>query len=285
MSDNALRTGASCCDDFDPNSLPFAEALSRVESLAIPVSAVERVAVREALGRPLAMDIRSPIDVPSHPNSAMDGYALNAADLPAEGCRELALVGESFAGAPLNGCVQAGECARIMTGGVMPEGTDTVLMQEHVERLDGRIRIGTEHRKGQYVRGAGEDVRAGDVVLRAGRLLQPSDLGVLASLGFAEAPVRRRVRVAFFSTGDELKSVGTPLGKGDVYDSNRYTLWGMLTQLGVELLDLGVVLDNRDAVRRAFSEAAQIADAVITSGGVSVGEADYVKASSKSLAR
>jgi molybdopterin molybdotransferase len=120
-------------------------------------------------------------------------------------------------------------------------------------------------------------VRAGDVVLRAGRLLQPSDLGVLASLGFAEAPVRRRVRVAFFSTGDELKSVGTPLGKGDVYDSNRYTLWGMLTQLGVELLDLGVVLDNRDAVRRAFSEAAQIADAVITSGGVSVGEADYVK--------
>ena len=277
MSNNASRAGASCCDDYDPNSLPFAEALSRVESLATPVTAVERVAVREALGRILARDILSPIDVPTHPNSAMDGYALRAEDLPTAHTRELALIGESFAGAPLTGLVQAGECARIMTGGVMPEGTDTVLMQEHVERLDGRIRIGTGHRRGQNVRGAGEDVRAGDVVLRSGRRLQPSDLGVIASLGFAEVPVHRRVRVAFFSTGDELKSVGSPLGKGDVYDSNRYTLWGMLTELGAELLDLGVVADDRDAVRRAFSQAGQIADAVITSGGVSVGEADYVK--------
>jgi molybdopterin molybdotransferase len=264
--------------EHDPHALTVAQARERILAAAAPVQGVERLALRAALGRVLAADVISPLDVPGHDNSAMDGYALRGADLPrGEGTVELALVGESFAGSPFEGSVAAGQAVRIMTGAMIPAGSDTVVQQEHAEAGDGTVRIGPGHKAGQNVRKAGEDLARGGVVLGAGRRLTPADLGLLASLGIAEVGVRRRPRVAFFSTGDELRSLGEPLEKGQIYDSNRYTLHAMLTRLGVEVLDMGVVRDRREAVREAFVAASRMADAVITSGGVSVGEADYVK--------
>lgn len=277
MTLSALQTQFSCADDYDPDSLPVPEALARIDRVVHPVAGVERVAVRTALDRILAEDVVSTIRVPAHTNSAMDGYAVRFADLPDQGVAELRVIGTTMAGALFAGPVEPGEAVRIMTGGVMPEGSDTVLMQERVERHGDRIRVGDGARPGQNVRQAGEDLRPGDVVLAAGRRLTPADLGLIASLGIAEVGVRRRLRVAFFSTGDELRSIGEPLEPGQIYDSNRYTLHGMLTRLGVELIDMGVVRDDREALHAALAEAADCADAVITSGGVSVGEADFVK--------
>jgi len=277
MDTTELRRQLSCADEFDPDSLPVDSALRRIETLIEPVTGLERVAVRAALGRVLAEEVKSPIDVPAHTNSAMDGYACRTGDLPGEGTRTLELVGTAFAGRPLARSVGPGQCARIMTGAPMPAGTDTVIMQEHAEAEGTEVRIGGGHSAGQNVRAAGEDIARGAVAVAAGRRIQPSELGTIASLGLAEVWVRRRPRVAFFSTGDELRGVGEVLGEGEIYDSNRYTLYGMLTRLGVELLDMGVVRDDREDTRRAFTEAAAVADAVITSAGVSVGEADYIK--------
>lgn len=272
-----LQIQPSCADDFDPNSLPVPIALARIDEVVRPVAGIERVAVRAALNRVLAADVVSRIAVPAHTNSAMDGYAVRAEDLPVEGTHRLQVIGTALAGQPFAGSAGPGEAVRIMTGGVVPDGCDTVIMQEQVE-LDGEsIHVGTGHQRGQNIRMAGEDLTPGDVVLSAGRLLTPADLGLIASLGIAELSVRRRLRVAFFSTGDELRSLGEILEPGQIYDSNRYTLHGMLTRLGVELIDMGVVPDERERLRAALAEAAACADAVITSGGVSVGEADFVK--------
>ena len=277
MTISALQTQFSCADDYDPNSLPVVEALNRIDLVVNPIRGNERVAVRDALGRVLAETIVSPFDVPGHTNSAMDGYAVRSDDLPVTGVKELHVVGTVLAGTPYAKPVEPGSAVRIMTGGVMPADTDTVIMQERVERAGDVIRIGDDNKQGQNTRQAGEDLKRGDTVLEPGRLLQASDIGLIASLGKAEVTVRRRLRVAFFSTGDELCSIGEPLENGQIYDSNRYTLYGMLTKLGVELIDMGVVRDDREALQNALQEAAQNADAVITSGGVSVGEADFVK--------
>ena len=283
----SLQDIASCVAGYDPNALPVAQAREFINRLVPKVQVVESLALRSALGRVLARDVVSAINVPAHDNSAMDGYALRAADLAGGGQADstLALAGSAFAGAQFSGAVAAGQCVRIMTGAVMPAGLDTVVPQEFTRTdADGRIHIpaGTV-RAGDNRRLAGEDLACGEVALAAGRILSPADLGLLASLGQAELPVFRRLRVAFFSTGDELRSIGQPLDTGCVYDSNRYTLWGMLTRLGVDLLDLGVVPDNPDALRAAFTQAAASADAVITSGGVSVGEADHTKQVMKEL--
>ncbi len=277
MNSATIDTSASCMDDYDPASLLSEQATQRIQSAVAPVRGFEKIHLRAALDRVLAKDIRSRIDVPSHTNSAMDGYALHADALPDDGTRELKVVGTSWAGHEFQGTVNAGECVRIMTGAVMPQGTDTVVMQEHVEQTADGIRIDDRHRAGQNVRQAGEDIAAGDTVLRRGHRLQPADLGLLASLGIGEVVVTRRVRVAFFSTGDELRSIGEPLEPGMIYDSNRYSLYGMLTRLGVELIDLGVVADTREDTYNAFEQGAACADVLITSGGVSVGEADFVK--------
>lgn len=277
MTLSALQTQFSCADDYDPNSLPVVEALNRIDQVISPIRGNERVAIRSALGRVLAEDIVSPFDVPGHTNSAMDGYAVRSDDLPASGIKELSVAGTVLAGAPYSDLVETGSAVRIMTGGVMPTGTDTVVMQERVERIGDIIRIGDDNKAGQNTRLAGEDLKRGDIVLQVGRLLQPSDIGLIASLGIAEVSVRRHLRVAFFSTGDELCSIGQPLANGQIYDSNRYTLYGMLSKLGVNLIDMGVVRDDREALKSALEEAAENADAVITSGGVSVGEADFVK--------
>jgi len=268
----------SCADDYDPNSLPVERARALIREFLAPVTAVERVHIRAALGRVLATDVLSPIDVPGHDNSAMDGWAVRFADLDPAGTT-LRRVGESFAGKPFAGALGRGEAVRIFTGGVMPPGADTVVMQERASvTADGvRIAPGAVSKAGQNRRFAGEDVKRGTTVLRAGHPVRPAEIGVLASLGIAEATVYRRLRVAFFSTGDELRAIGQALGAGEVYDSNRYTLYGMLTRLGCDVLDMGVVPDVPQALEQAFVTAAGAADVVITSGGVSVGEADYVR--------
>jgi molybdopterin molybdotransferase len=205
----------------------------------------------------------------------MDGYALRFSDL--EKHTSLKEIGTALAGKPFAGRLGAGECVRIMTGAVLPEGADTVVIQEVVRKEGDRIAIPPGQKKAQNVRYAGEDLKVGTPVLGTGRLLTPADIGLIASLGAGEVKVRRRLRVAFFATGDELASIGAPLKEGEVYDSNRYTLHGMLARLGVELIDMGVVRDAPEALEKAFRQAAEGADAVITTGGVSVGEADFVR--------
>ncbi|HWH49186.1 MAG TPA: gephyrin-like molybdotransferase Glp, partial [Burkholderiales bacterium] len=270
-------TQASCADDYDPNSMPVAKARAFIHQFLRPLRGTLRVPIRSALGRVLAEDIHSPVDVPSHRNSAMDGWAMRGADLKADADSTLAEIGVAFAGKPFNGKVGPGQCVRIMTGGVVPEGADTVVMQERAKASGKSIAIAPGQKTGQNVREAGEDLKAGSLALKKGRIVRPAQLGLIASLGIGEVAVYRPLRVAFFSTGDELKGIGTPLGEGEIYDSNRYTIHGMLTRLGCEVLDMGVVRDDPEALERAFADAAANADVVITSGGVSVGEADYVK--------
>jgi molybdopterin molybdotransferase len=258
----------SCADDYDPNSMPVPRAREVIARFLSPIGTIERV---------LAEDVISPVDVPSHDNSAMDGYALRISDLKADAKVTLKVTGSSFAGVPFQGKVNAGEAVRIMTGGVVPEGADSIVMQEHTESKDGAVTIGGGHKKGQNLRKAGEDLQRGQAALRRGQPIRPAEIGLIASLGIAEVSVYRKLRVAFFSTGDELVSIGLPLGEGQIYDSNRYTIYGMLTRLGCEIIDMGVVRDDPKLLEAAFKEAATIADVVITSGGVSVGEADFVK--------
>ena len=267
----------SCADDYDPNSMPVDKARALIARFLAPVSAKERLHVRAALNRVLAEDVISPLDVPAHDNSAMDGYAVRFADLKNEGETQLRICGTAFAGAPYSGAVAPGECVRIMTGGVMPRGTDTIVMQEHAKAAEGSVTIGSGHRKAQHVRRAGEDLAQGQLALKAGTPIRPADIGLVASLGIPEVTVYRKLRVAFFSTGDELVSIGTVLQEGQIYDSNRYTLYGMLQRLGCEAIDMGVVRDDPRLLETAFRQAAENADVVITSGGVSVGEADFVK--------
>lgn len=275
---NTIRSAPSCADERDPNSLGFIEARQRIMAAVNPVQTIIKHTLRHTLGQVLAEAVVSPINVPSHTNSAMDGYALAGVDLPNGTTRTLRVIGTAYAGKPFTATCQTGECVRIMTGATMPAGTDTVVMQEHVEIVTGgSIRLGTGHATGQNVRHIGEDIASGQTVLHAGRRLTPADLGLLASLGIAEVKVYRAPRVAFFSTGDELRSIGEPLEAGCVYDSNRYTLYGMLKNLGMDIFDLGVVADEPAALEAAFRMAADCADVVITSGGVSVGEADYTK--------
>jgi len=276
-SRDALARVVSCIDDYDPNALKVEKAREVIRSFLTPVSTNERVAVRAALGRVLGDDIVSTLDVPAHDNSAMDGYALRHADLNAAGDTELRLAGSAFAGRQFAGKLGKRECVRIMTGAVMPHGADTVVIQEIVRAEGDKIRIPAGQKKGQNRRLAGEDLATGKPVLKAGHAVSPADLGLIASLGLAEVTVRRRLRVAFFSTGDELASVGSLLKPGEVYDSNRYTLYGMLSRLGCEVVDMGVVRDDPASLEHALRTAAADADAVITSGGVSVGEADFIR--------
>ena len=238
-----------------------------------PIAQSETIPIRNALGRVLAEDIVPRINVPAHDNSAMDGYAVRFSDLD----RPLKEIGTALAGKPFHGKLGVGECVRIMTGGVMPQGADTVVIQEVVKKDGDRITIPPGQKKAQNVRYAGEDLKIGVAVLTPGVLLKPADIGLIASLGIGEVRVKRRLRVAFFATGDELASIGTPLKEGEIYDSNRYTVHGMLARLGVEAIDMGVVRDDPAALEAAFRKASSTADVVITTGGVSVGEADFIK--------
>lgn len=280
---DTLHSITSCLDAYDPDALPVADAQRIIRAFITPAGtpthAVEQVALRASLNRVLARDVVSPISVPAHDNSAMDGYAFAGADLATGADTTLPVAGTVYAGRPTGIVPVRGQCVRIMTGGVMPAGCDTVIPQELVKCLgDGAITVAPGVvAPGDNRRFAGEDLLAGSAALRRGRMIRPADLGLLASLGIAEVPVQRRLRVAFFSTGDELRSIGQPLDAGAVYDSNRYTIYGMLTRLGCDLVDMGVVPDQPDALEAALRSACENADAVITSGGVSVGAADYTR--------
>jgi molybdopterin molybdotransferase len=275
---SGILSTVSCLDGYDPNALRVDKAREAIRSCISVVQETETVKTREALGRVLAQDVVPSINVPSHDNSAMDGYAVRSADFSS---RESILeeIGTALAGRPFGASVARGQCVRVMTGAVMPEGTDSVVVQEVVQRDDAskKVRIPAGQKAGQNVRYAGEDLKVGVPVLAPGKLLRPAELGLIASLGIAEIKVKRKLRVAFFSTGDELASIGRPLAQGEVYDSNRYTLHGMLSRLGVEITDLGVVRDDPALLEAAFKKAAGMSDAVVTTGGVSVGEADFVK--------
>jgi len=275
-ADPAKLSDPSCQDDFDPSALTVPDALDRIRGAIVPLTECDRLPLREALDRVLAEDVRSDIDVPPGTNSAMDGYAVRADDIPAEGTRELRVAGTAWAGRPLAQALEPGAAARIMTGALLPGNADTVIIQERAERSGDMVRIGPGTRRGDNVRAAAEDIARGDTVLSRGRRLAPADIGLVASLGIGELNVIRRPRVAFFSTGDELRSIGERAGPGEIYDSNRYTLFGMLARLGAEVIDLGVVRDTAKGVEQALKKAGAAADAVITSGGVSVGEADFV---------
>lgn len=259
------------------NQLTVAEARAAIFERIAPLPGWERVAIRSALGRVLAEDVVAPCNVPAHDNSAMDGYAVRAADLASAGDTALTVVGTAYAGHPFSGIVGPGQAVRIMTGAAIPQDADTIVVQEATRRDGQQVHVPAGQRKGQNLRRAGEDLALGGVALAAGTLCGPAELGLVASLGIAEVAVRRRLRVAFFSTGDEIASIGRPLAPGEVYDSNRYTLFGALSRLGCELLDMGVIEDSPAALEAAFRDASQAADVIITSGGVSVGEADFIR--------
>jgi len=281
MSDPVIEKQPSCADNCEPDVLSVAAARRAILSQIKPVQGAEKLPLRNTLNRILAEEIISSTNVPGHTNSAMDGYAVSGADIPHGGLKSLQVTGTAFAGKPYSGLCQQGQCIRIMTGAAMPAGSDTVIMQEHVKRDDDHITIDASHNIGQNVRQAGEDISIGSVVLPKGKNLTPADLGIISSLGIGELKVMRRPRVAFFSTGDELRSIGDgndkPLSTGEIYDSNSHSLHGMLQRLNVDIIDMGVVCDNEASIRNAFAQASDMADIIITSGGVSVGETDFIK--------
>ena len=258
----------------DTPAIPLEEARQRILEAVSALDDEETLGLHQALHRVLAEAVAAKVDVPAHTNSAMDGYAMRGADVGQPGAR-LKLIGQSFAGHPYDGTVGEGECVRIMTGAVVPEGADTVIMQEQAERDGEQVTFQKDAKTGANVRPAGEDLQRGQTALHPGRWLTSADLGVLASVGVPEVRVKRLPRVAFFSTGDELKPVGQPLAPGQIHDSNRYSLFGLLRELGVEIEDLGIVADTREAVDEALERASQF-DAVLSTGGASVGEADYI---------
>ena len=270
------NSSADCCADPAQKLLSVEQGKQRILQSVKTIAGVEQLHLRSALGRVLANAVVAEIDVPPFNNSAMDGYALRSEDCVATGSIKVKVIGSSFAGKPFSGRVDRNQCVRIMTGAVMPEGADAVVMQEHVSREGEQIQFSIAVTAGQNVRYAGEDICRGDTILETGTRLGAAEIGLLASVGVGEIRVTRRLRVAFFSTGDELRSVGNPLQPGQIYDSNRYALFGMLSHAGIECLDLGVIPDRRDAIRDAFRQAQGAADLVLTSGGVSVGEADFV---------
>ena len=262
--------------DYDPNSMPVEKARQFIRQFLTPLAKHESIRLCNALHRTLATDIQSPMNVPPHDYSAMDGYAVRHKDLT-NAPTVLKVVGSAFAGHPFSGRVGAGECVRIMTGALIPEGCDSVVMQEHVQASGSSVEIGEGHRRGQNIRLIGEDIAQNSTVLTKGQIIRPAEMGLLASLGFSDVTVFHKLKVALFSTGDELQEPGTQLAPGKIYNSNRYSLLGMLGELGVEIVDMGTIRDDKSSLKEALLDAASRTDAIITSGGVSVGEADYIK--------
>ena len=279
-----LQQIASELAGYDPQALSADTVNSFLSKLVEPVQEVEELGIFEALGRVLAQDVISPISVPPHDNSAMDGFAFAGAQLSANTALTLKVVGTALAGKGWAGKVGPGECVKIMTGAIMPAGLDTVVPQEFTTTNGDQITLPANLlQPGDNRRFKGEDLMQGQAALQKGELLTPAALGLVASLGIKTVPVLRRLKVAYFSTGDEILSLGEPPREGAVYDSNRYTVFGLLTRMGCEVIDMGVVPDQPEALEAAFVHAALKADAIITSGGVSVGEADYTKAMMKKL--
>jgi molybdopterin molybdotransferase len=286
----AMKTLAEIAESlqgYDPQALSVEAVLAFLNKMVAPVHASETVGLFDALGRVLAQDVMAPLNVPAHDNSAMDGYAFAGQALAAltpGSAINLQSVGTALAGAAWQGSIGPGQCIKIMTGAIMPAGLDTVIPQELAQVVGDQVSFPPGLLKaGDNRRLAGEDVRMGQVALQKGELIMPAALGLLASFGLETVGVVQRLKVAYFSTGDEILSLGQPSREGAVYDSNRYTVFGLLKRLGCDVIDLGVVPDRPDLLEAAFLLAAEQADAIITSGGVSVGEADFTKAMMKKL--
>ena len=270
-------------DGYDPQALSADDVLRFLAKLVSPVQDIGNVPLLEALGRVLAADVISPFDVPPHDNSAMDGYAFDGQQIT-DTPLTLQVMGTAFAGKAWQGSALPGQCVKIMTGAIMPTGLDTVVPQEFVSVNGDFITIPPRLlTPGDNRRHRGEDLMRGKPALLKGELITPARLGLVASLGLETVPCYRQLKVAYFSTGDEILSLGEPPREGAVYDSNRYTVFGLLSRLGCKVIDMGVVRDKPEALEAAFAQAAAQADAVITSGGVSVGEADHTKAMMKKL--
>jgi len=262
-----------CC--ASPSLISVDEAVNRILESGVPVEQPETVGIEQALGRILAEDVCSSINVPGYDNSAMDGYAVRSAD-----CREAGaqlIVAQRIPAGQVGSQLEAGTAARIFTGAPIPPGADAVVMQEHCDAGAEEVTINRPVHPGQNVRCAGEDIKKGGVVLKVGHQLRPQELGLLASVGMAEVSVKRKLKVATFFTGDEIVEPGNTLGEGQIYNSNKYTIKGLLQQTGCEVIDLGIVPDTLEATVDVLRRAASQADLVITSGGVSVGEEDYVR--------
>jgi len=273
-----VRRQMGCCDA--PGLMPLEEALTQLQTSVSNVCEAITLSLPNALGFALAADIQSPINVPPFNNSAMDGYAMRQADLleaTPETPITLTMIGKSFAGAPYGGELPPGCCIRIMTGAVVPDCADSVIMQERAQVDGDLIRFSQAPQFNNNVRRTGEDIPQGQTVLRAGHKLTTRDIPLIASLGIHEVCVYRKLKVAVISSGDELKNLGEPLQAGDIYDSNRYTIIALLSRLNVEVIDFGIIKDDVALITDAVQRADQQADVVITSGGVSVGEADFIK--------
>ncbi|MXY54509.1 MAG: molybdopterin molybdotransferase MoeA [Gammaproteobacteria bacterium] len=252
-------------------------AAARLGEIIKPLRGTERARVEAALGRVPAQDIVAPMSLPPFDASAMDGYAVSATDMASEGRKRLQVTGQSLAGHPASETAGAGKAIRIFTGAPMPAGADSVVLQEDVTTSDGTIEFDESVSVGQHVRPSGNDIAKGDTICRAGRRLTPYDLAWLAACGIGTVRVRRRVRVVLLSTGDELAEPGMPLGEAQIYDSNRFAMTRLLEGQGSDIIDLGCVPDDPHEIRAALAEAADIGDIVVTSGGVSVGDADHVR--------
>jgi len=284
MTYETITPQPSCANPNEFGSLRFKDALRQIMNTVEPVNGYEYLPIAQAVGRTLHEAIVATTDVPAHTNSAVDGFAMRSEDIPEAGhTAQLTVIDTALAGSPTNLRIRPNTAIRIMTGAVMPPGTDTVLMQEHVEALNKNIIISDRHFAGDNVRYAGEDLRKGENILPAGRFCTPADIGLIASIGIDEIKVKRRIRVALFSTGSEIHSSGKALEVGELYDSNRYTLRTALRRLGTEIIDYGIVPDDKIKLLETFNQAAACCDALITTGGVSVGKADYTKEVLKDL--
>ena len=276
---------AAVLQGYDPQALSAQDVLKFLTQLVNTVAETEEVEIFQSLGRIVAKDVISPIDVPPHDNSAMDGFAFKDQQLSSAENITLKVVGTALAGKAWQGQVKPGECVKIMTGAIMPDGLDTVIPQELCQSVTPESIQFASHilKTGDNRRLRGEDIAKGKPALKQGARITPAAAGLLASLGLPKVSVYRTLRVAYFSTGDEILSLGEALREGAVYDSNRYTIAGLLKDLGCQMIDMGVVKDDPQLLENAFTKAAEHADAIITSGGVSVGEADFTKAMMKKL--
>jgi molybdopterin molybdotransferase len=265
------------CSQQPQPLLSIDDALKRIQAAAHPVSGTEKRALKDALGRVLAEPVFSPINIPHDRNAAMDGYAFASRDRADGQAFTLTLAGISWAGRPFVSVLQPGQCIRIFTGAVVPNGADSVVMQEQVQARQQTIHFPADTRALQNIREIGEDVKQGACLIAQPKKLTAVDLGLLASAGVDEVTVKRRLKIAYFSTGDELTALGRPLEPGKIYDSNRAMLGGLLTDPGYSVADLGVIPDDKQLLEQRFIEASKAYDVIITTGGASVGEADYVK--------
>ena len=284
MSDIDFETTPSCMDPYDVGSTPYEQALIHILSQIKTIDGTEKLKIRDAMHRVSAEDIKAAQNIPGSRNSAMDGYACRYRELAEpDQISRLKLVGTSAAGHPFFGEIEKSACIRIFTGGVVPDELDTVIMQEDCQVENNWVYSKNTHRLGQHIRNAGEDISIGELALAKNQFIGTAELGLLASVGCSEVLVRNKPKVAFFSTGDELRAVGETLKPGDVYDSNRYTLFALLKSAHVDPIDLGVVRDDLDQTIAALTVGAQQADVVVTTAGASVGDADCIKQAIESI--